>query len=564
VQEVFEAQISELRDIREEIQELERTHISMRQQCEREVSALKTQLEKKIGVVMKGSNPASAALLATGDGGTINGAELLSSVIPGVDSGLPHVGGEDNAPAGIIERELGMAPSLEGSLSFLTAKLQDHGHLTANVNVNVDVTGEMSTNGIGNGTVNPILQANREDTAFSESLPPLIERGGVTVPGEVSLKRQRTSSLSGGGLGATHTQAALQVAPAGLPAAAETQTRTLKPAVVEDDWDFIREKQSGRNVEVDLVSTIKHDSIVCSVAFSNDGTTVVTGTNRRASVFNVENGLQTGLFDINSTDDNDGDVYVRSVCINPERTLVAAGAEDAIIRVWNLETGQLVHRLFQHEQDIYSLVFSPDGSLLASGSGDKSVKVWDSKSGRCLFTLGADEVGPKDGVTSVDISPDGRLIAAASLDRIIRVWDLSTGYFLERYEGHADSIYSVTFSRDGKSLASGSWDKTIKLWDLDGRRGQRGKCRTTLLGHSDYVVSVTFDGSGQMLWSGSKDRSLLLWDLRDGGSSPLGQIRGHRNSVISVAASRRSPLIVSGSGDMRARIWRYQLNHGRG
>ena len=106
MQEVFEAQISELRDIREEIQELERTHVSMRQQCEREVSALKTQLEKKIGGMMKGSNPTTAALLATGDGGNINGAELLNSVIPGADSGLPHAGGEDNAPGGIIEREL--------------------------------------------------------------------------------------------------------------------------------------------------------------------------------------------------------------------------------------------------------------------------------------------------------------------------------------------------------------------------------------------------------------------------------------------------------------------------
>ena len=106
MQEVFEAQISELRDVREHVQELERTHVSMRQQCEREVSALTTQLEKKLGGMMKGSNTATAALLATGDGDDINGTELLNSVIPGADSGLPHAGGEDNAPGGIIEREL--------------------------------------------------------------------------------------------------------------------------------------------------------------------------------------------------------------------------------------------------------------------------------------------------------------------------------------------------------------------------------------------------------------------------------------------------------------------------
>ena len=56
--------------------------------------------------MMKGSSTATAALLATGDGDNINGADLRNSVIPGADSGLPHASGEDNAPGGVIEREL--------------------------------------------------------------------------------------------------------------------------------------------------------------------------------------------------------------------------------------------------------------------------------------------------------------------------------------------------------------------------------------------------------------------------------------------------------------------------
>ena len=114
-----------------------------------------------------------------------------------------------------------------------------------------------------------------------------------------------------------------------------------------------------------------------------------------------------------------------------------------------METQTVAHTFSGHELDIYSLDFSRDGKTIVSGSGDKKVKIWDVEKRKLLETLGNDEVGPKDGVTSVAISPDGRLVAAGSFDFIVRLWDAHTGYFLERYEGHTESVHSVAFSPDG-------------------------------------------------------------------------------------------------------------------
>jgi len=56
--------------------------------------------------------------------------------------------------------------------------------------------------------------------------------------------------------------------------------------------------------------------------------------------------------------------------------------------------------------------------------------------------------------------------------------------------------------------------------------------------------------------SGSKDRGVQFWDPATGNAQLM--LQGHKNSVISVAPSPIGTLFATGSGDMKARIWRYQ------
>jgi len=178
----------------------------------------------------------------------------------------------------------------------------------------------------------------------------------------------------------------------------------------------------------------------------------------------------------------------------------------------------------------------------------------------------------EDGVTTVAISPDNRFLAAGSLDKSVRVWDLSSGDLLERLEeaggnpGHKDSVYSVAFSPTSKELVSGSLDRTIRMWELqphyNGSRTNQprgGKCIKVFEGHKDFVLSVALSPDGAWVLSGSKDRGVQFWDPQTGDAQLM--LQGHKNSVISVAPSpARGGLFATGSGDMRARIWRY-VNH---
>ncbi|KJR86358.1 glucose repression regulatory protein TUP1 [Sporothrix schenckii 1099-18] len=329
-----------------------------------------------------------------------------------------------------------------------------------------------------------------------------------------------------------------------------------------DDWFVIFNQQVPRVIDVDLVHTLQHESVVCCVRFSVDGKYVATGCNRSAQIYDVQTGEKLCVLQDEAVDTG-GDLYIRSVCFSPDGKYLATGAEDKLIRVWDIQTRTIRNTFAGHEQDIYSLDFARDGRTIASGSGDRTVRLWDIENGQSILTLTIE-----DGVTTVAISPDTKYVAAGSLDKSVRVWDIQQGYLVERLEGpdgHKDSVYSVAFSPNGKDLVSGSLDKTIKMWELAAPRGisnqgpKGGRCVRTFEGHRDFVLSVALTPDAQWVLSGSKDRGVQFWDPRTGHTQLM--LQGHKNSVISVAPSPTGGYFATGSGDMRARIWSYGRYH---
>jgi glucose repression regulatory protein TUP1 len=172
---------------------------------------------------------------------------------------------------------------------------------------------------------------------------------------------------------------------------------------------------------------------------------------------------------------------------------------------------------------------------------------------------------------------------------MIRIWDLQTGHLLERFVGHSNSVYSVSFSPNGKSLVSGSLDKTLKVWDLspsilayfENPSADASSKPTTLVtrtwrhsyaGHGDFVLSVAYPGSiwskqvpgHEIDWvvSGSKDRTVTFWngspkDPKEVQSFAQFVLQGHKNSVISIALAPKATIFATGSGDMKAKIWKF-------
>ncbi|KAF8155507.1 WD40-repeat-containing domain protein, partial [Crassisporium funariophilum] len=221
----------------------------------------------------------------------------------------------------------------------------------------------------------------------------------------------------------------------------ELDIHTIAPEFKKEgsDWFAIFNPKVKRVLDVSLVHTLMHESVVCCVRFSADGKYLATGCNRTAQIYDTKTGLKTCVLADESAG-KAGDLYIRSVCFSPDGKYLATGAEDKQIRIWDIAKKTIRNIFDGHQQEIYSLDFSLSGHLIVSGSGDKTARIWDMVTGlsKVLTINDGDSLNADAGVTSVAISPNGLFVAAGSLDTVVRIWEVGTGVLVERLRGHRD------------------------------------------------------------------------------------------------------------------------------
>ncbi|HEX3315516.1 MAG TPA: hypothetical protein VHR72_11525 [Gemmataceae bacterium] len=76
-----------------------------------------------------------------------------------------------------------------------------------------------------------------------------------------------------------------------------------------------------------------------------------------------------------------------ALAFSPKEPLLAIGAGDGAIHLWNPETGQALGLLDSHSGRITSVVFSADGRIIASGSAKGVIKLWTLADRREITTL---------------------------------------------------------------------------------------------------------------------------------------------------------------------------------
>ncbi|KFH65610.1 hypothetical protein MVEG_09086 [Podila verticillata NRRL 6337] len=117
------------------------------------------------------------------------------------------------------------------------------------------------------------------------------------------------------------------------------------------------------------------------------------------------------------------------------------------------------------------------------------------------------------------------------------------------FSAHIGCIKSLAIG--GQFLASGSTDEKIQLYDLK-RRKELG----ALLQHQGTITALTFHNKTHML-SGSDDGKICVWRSKDWECLKI--MKGHQNTVHSIAIHPSGKIALSVAADHSVRLWNLLL-----
>jgi WD40 repeat protein/serine/threonine protein kinase len=326
----------------------------------------------------------------------------------------------------------------------------------------------------------------------------------------------------------------------------------------------------------------QHSAPILNVTFSPDGTLAASSSGRINPLDPIQ-GHMTTIWDTTTgqvlqelTPEKGGHTdTIISAAFSPDGRLLASSSLDAVILLWDVQTGEIVRRLEGHNNWIGRVAFSPDGTQLISISGnflkpsmpflfmgtedDWTVRLWEVASGQEIRRMGDAENQHTGPLMSLDWSDDGQIVATGDAVGNIFVWEVATGKALWHYEMPGQWVNGLALTPDNKHLLAGvgtpsigesgsESDFDMLMWDLESNSPPRH-----FDGHTNVVITVAVSPDGKTALSGSGDRTMRWWDLETG--TQLRVFNGHKSWVFSVAFSPDGRRALSGSTDSTARIW---------
>ena len=278
-------------------------------------------------------------------------------------------------------------------------------------------------------------------------------------------------------------------------------------------------------------------------------------------------------------------------CFDRTGRRLVTGADDFNVKIWAMPTGLLQHTLRGHSAEITELKISPDNRYIVSTSNDCTVRVWRLLDGAPEAVL----TEHKAAVNSISFAAyaGSHAMLTVAADASAMLWDTSAWEQPPRVlravhppplAANVTGILNglpppssacCALSPTGRFGAIGlSAAPYLLLWPTArGCAAARTSGASGASGASGTIAAAAAARSGASGASGTiaaaaaaRASARLLASLTNGedeeeADAPPMQLHGHSAEVTTACFNNRGDMLLTGSEDGTARVWRW---HGRG
>lgn len=184
---------------------------------------------------------------------------------------------------------------------------------------------------------------------------------------------------------------------------------------------------------------------------------------------------------------------VLCVDVDPTGQLLATGGGEPSrvgeLMFWNATDGSLIRKIESpHDDTVLCVCFSPDGKTLATGGADRMVKLWDVESGELLKTL----EGHTHHVTTIAWNVNQQQLASGSADSTVKIWDLDSGQSTRTISGLKTEVTKLVYVGRDDRIGIAGGDSYFRVYRTDnGARETNAK----VVGGYLYALDANRDGS---------------------------------------------------------------------
>ncbi len=267
-------------------------------------------------------------------------------------------------------------------------------------------------------------------------------------------------------------------------------------AIASDQSALVFDVQTG-----ELIHELKGDhNSVSVVEFSPDNKKLLTSDREeQAHLWDLDTETILQTFPKNSSRG--------SIDYSPDGKWIAipGKSEDRLpsVKIWNANTGNMVHELKKHNMGIKFMKFLSDSNTLYMNMFLSTPYYFDIQTGEFLDDYKASSQKMQDFSLSLN--------AALTLENGLSLLELDTGEHLTTFQGHYGQLQSLDLTSDGSRALTGHESKAVHLWDT-----ATGEILQTINTPNGNIAKVQFSPNQQWIVTHSPSTNIHIWDAQTG------------------------------------------------